>query len=489
MTTKSDFKPGTDFLSTLNKGYTLLPSRFIRLDDNRYVVTNLVGEYVVLSRLELEQYVNHQIEPASLLYCDLKSKHFLFDEDSNVAIDLLALKYRSKAWRLSDFTGLHLFVVTLRCDHSCPYCQVSRQSEDKDAFDMTKETADAGLDFVFRSPSPEIKIEFQGGESLLNFNLIKYIVQEAERRNEKEGRKLDFVIATNLALLTEEILDFATQHEIYFSTSLDGPHWLHNTNRPRPGKDSYEKALEGIEKIRSRLGPDRVSALMTTTKESLPHVKDIIDEYAQLGFDGIFLRPLSPYGFAMRTQWYQAYDVSDWLDFYFRGLDYIIELNKNGHEFTEYYAAIILNKMFSATGTGYVDLQSPAGIGIAGIVFNYDGYVYASDEARMLAEMGDTTFQLGKLGRDSYEAIMTSDALLDTLESTMTECMPSCSDCGFQPFCGSDPLYHYATQRDPVGHKALSGFCKKNMAIFRRLITLMEDDLDARTVLLSWARP
>ncbi|MCA9806285.1 MAG: His-Xaa-Ser system radical SAM maturase HxsB, partial [Cyanobacteria bacterium HKST-UBA02] len=265
--------------------------------------------------------------------------------------------------------------------------------------------------------------------------------------------------------------------------------WLHNTNRPRPDKDSYEKTLEGIERIRARLGPDRVSALMTTTKESLPHVKDIIDEYVQLGFDGVFLRPLSPYGFAMKTQWYQAYDVSDWLDFYFRGLDYIIELNKNGHEFTEYYAAIILNKMFSATGTGYVDLQSPAGIGIAGIVFNYDGYVYASDESRMLAEMGDTKFRLGKLGRDSYEAIMTSDALLDTLECTMTECMPSCSDCGFQPFCGSDPLYHYATQKDPVGHKALSGFCKKNMAIFRRLITLMEDDPAARSVLLSWARP
>jgi len=75
------------------------------------------------------------------------------------------------------------------------------------------------------------------------------------------------------------------------------------------------------------------------------------------------------------------------------------------------------------------------------------------------------------------------------LECTMTECMPSCSDCGFQPFCGSDPLYHYATQKDPVGHKALSGFCKKNMAIFRRLITLMEDDPAARSVLLSWARP
>ena len=79
-------------------------------------------------------------------------------------MDLLALKQRTKLIQLANFTSLHIFVVSLRCEHSCPYCQVSRQSDDKLAFDMSQETADKALAAVFESPSSAIKIEFQGGD-------------------------------------------------------------------------------------------------------------------------------------------------------------------------------------------------------------------------------------------------------------------------------------------------------------------------------------
>ena len=74
-----------------------------------------------------------------------------------------------------------MFVVTLRCEHSCHYCQVSRQSDDKLQFDMSLADADAALGVALRSPSPCIKIEFQGGEPLLNFGLVQHIVCEAKR--------------------------------------------------------------------------------------------------------------------------------------------------------------------------------------------------------------------------------------------------------------------------------------------------------------------
>ena len=485
--TKS-FKTKEHYSDKLEEGYSLLPCRFIPLDQKRYVLTNLVGEYLVVDRDSLLQFLRHQLASEASLYNELKSKHFLVDSDSRVGIDLLALKYRTRSLNLANFTALHMFVVTLRCEHSCPYCQVSRQSEDRQAFDMSMETADRALDFVFQSPSPDLKIEFQGGESLLNFELIKHIVERAESINSMEMRNLDFVIATNLAVLEDEHLEYAQKHNIYFSVSLDGPKELHNANRPRPGGDSYERTVSGIEKVRRALGPDKVSALMTTTESSLGQVQAIVDAYVEQGFPGIFLRPLSPYGFAVKTKWFDRYDVSEWLDFYFAGLDYIIELNKSGIQFAEYYAGIVLEKMFSHRGTGYVDLQSPAGIGISAIVYNYDGDVYASDEARMLAEMNDKSFRLGSLYDDSYQDIISSEVLLSALEDTLTESVPGCTDCGFQVYCGSDPLYHHATQQDKVGHKALSGFCKKNMAIFRRLITIMEDDPSAREILLSWVR-
>lgn len=484
----SKFKQLSYYDQKVGVGYKLLPFRFLPLDGRRYVVTNDAGEHYVLPKTVLPQLVNQELEPSSEFYKELKSKHFIMDEDSSVALDLLALKVRTKMALIANFTALHIFVVSLRCEHSCPYCQVSRQSDDKQAFDMTEATASKGLDFTFQSPSPSIKIEFQGGEPLLNFPLIKWIVLEAERRNLTHRKDLEFVITTNLALLDDEHLAFCREHNIFLSTSLDGPADLHKANRPRPGGDSYERVIAGIEKARAYLGPDKVSALMTTTVASLSRVEDIVDEYIRRGFHSIFLRSLSPYGFAIKTKWYEGYDTEEWLDFYFKGLDYIIQQNLKGIPFVEAYASLLMTKMFSPQATGYVDLQSPSGMGISAIVFNYDSDVYAADEARMLAEMGDKKFCLGNLHTNTYEEIMLSEALLGPLEASIATSVPQCSECAFQPYCGSDPIYHYATQGDVIGHKTLSGYCSKSMAILRHLITLLEDNPDARKVLLRWIR-
>ncbi len=460
--------------------------RLISLDARRYVLTNFAGEYIVLPKQTAAQLVHHQLDITSLVYDELKSKHFVVDGDSSVALDLLAVKYRTKQSLLANFTSLFMYVVTLRCDHSCPYCQVSRQSLDRHAYDMKPDVAEKAIDFMFHSPSKSIKVEFQGGEPLLNFALIRLIVERVRGRNESEGRDLQFVIATNLAPLTEDMLAFCREHQILISTSLDGPRDLHNLNRPRPGGDSHQLAEEGIRRVREALGPGRIAALMTTTAASLSCAREIIDEYVRQGFSSIFLRPLSPYGFAVKTGLITKYTVDEWLAFYRTALAYIIDLNLRGVPFCEEYSSLILRKMLTPYPTGYVDLQSPAGIGIAGLVFNYDGDIYASDEARMLAETGDRRFRLGTLTTDTFEDVMLSDALMDMLSETMTEGVPMCTDCGFQPYCGSDPVFHYATQGDVVGFKPLSDFCRKNMAVMRHVVLLLEDDDAAASVLRSW---
>ena len=481
------FRPLADFDTSTSTGYTLLPARFTRLNTDEYVLTNMAGEFAVVPRMGLVAYGAGNLSPTGDLYQELKSKHFLMDADSNVALDLLALKVRTKLAPLANSTGLHIFVTTLRCEHSCPYCQVSRANDDRREFDMSEATALKGIDLTFRSPSPALKIEFQGGESLLNLGLIRFIIDEAKRRNQLEKRELSFVIATNLAVLSEEALALCQEHDVLISTSLDGPADLHNKNRPRPGGDSYERAVAGIKRCRLALGRDRVGALMTTTVASLGRARDIIDEYIALDFGGIFLRPLSPYGFAIKTKSYERYDQSHWLDFYFEGLDYIIELNLGGFNFSEHYASLILRKMLTPFQPGYVDLMSPAGIGIGAIVYNYDGEVYASDESRMLAEMGDKTFCLGNVHRNSYAELMLSDALLDPLESSFADSVPGCAWCAFEPYCGADPVFHHATQGDSVGKKPLSAFCNRNMAIFRGLITRMRERPAVREVFERWA--
>lgn len=477
-----------DYSKPLKNGYELLPFRFISLSQNEYVLTNLAGEFAVVQRQGLEELAEGKLDWNSALYRELKAKHFLIDADSDVALDLLSLKVRTKLSPLANFTGLHIFVVTLRCEHSCPYCQVSRANDNKTEFDMTRETAARSLDLVFKSPSPALKIEFQGGESLLNIDLIEFIIDEALRRNETEQRDLAFVYATNLAVLDERALELARKHNILISTSLDGPKDLHNKNRPRPGNDSYERTISGINKARAVVGRDNVSALMTTTFASLDRAKDIVDEYVAQGFRGVFLRALSPYGFALKTKWYQSYDHERWLKFYFEGLDYIIDMNLSGFKFTEHYASMILRKMLTPFQPGYVDLMSPAGIGLGAVVYNYDGDVYASDEARMLAEMNDKTFRLGNVHENSYHEIFLNDQLLNAVESSFAASVPMCSWCAFEPWCGADPVFHHATQGDFVGKKPLSSFCGRNMTIFKGLIERMHSRKEIRELFEDWAQ-
>ncbi len=466
--------------------YRLLPARMTRLDGSRYVLTNDVGEYVVLGRDDLEDYVRHRLAPDSPTYAALKARHFLFDDDSRVAIDLLALKLRTRVDRLAELTALHIFVVTLRCDHTCAYCQVSRQTEDRANFDMDAVHADLAVDMVFRSPASLLKIEFQGGEPLLNFEIIRQVVLRAEEVNREHHRDLALVIASNLTHITDEILAFCGEHDVTFSTSLDGPEALHNERRALPRGNSYKAATAGIHRIREVLGPYHVAGVMTTSPGSLTQVKAIIDEYVRQGFHSIFLRSLSPYGFAVKTSLVRRYSVHDWVRFYIDGLDHILELNRQGYPMREEYAAVLLQKIFGLGGSGYVDLQSPAGLGIAGIVYNYDGGIYASDEGRMLAEMGDHTFRLGHLDQDNFESVMTNPLLIGMLDETMLEGVPMCSDCAFLPYCGADPVFHRATQGDLVGHKAFSAFCHKQMAVLRHLLVRIEDDPSARTIFESW---
>lgn len=359
MTEKRTFLPPFHFQASTERGYLLLPFSFLHLDDGQYFLSNLVGEYLILTGTDLDALVRHKIPMHSTVYNNLKSKHFLMDESSTVALDLMAAKYRTKLRPVSNFTGLHIFVITIRCNNQCTYCQVSSLLNEKNNYDMTERVADKAVEFMFQSPSPYLKVEFQGGEPLLNFKIIQHIVLQVEELNQVRKRDVEFVICTNLSLLTVEMIRFIDEHGIYISTSLDGPEDLHNINRPNPSKNSYRLTVENIRKLQEVVGPNRVSALMTTTRESLKQPERIVDEYLSLRFKSIFVRPLNPYGREIANKEAVSYDVDSWLQFYKKTLDYIIAVNVQGVFFREDLASIVLKKMLTPYGTGFVDLQSP----------------------------------------------------------------------------------------------------------------------------------
>ncbi len=473
--------------ATSRAEYRLLPFRFLRLDDEQELLVNEAGEYVVAPNGTARILIRKQLTHGTNIYSTFKAKHFIADESSSPLLDVLATKYRTKYSFLQGFTKLHIFVVTLRCDHSCHYCQVSRQTADKSAYDMSLETATKSIELMMKTPAQYVTLEFQGGEPLLAFDLIRQIVPLAKNRAEALGKSMDIVVTTNLANATDDTLRYFRDEDIMISTSLDGPAFIHNSNRPRPGNDSYELTIRNIERARKVLGAKKVAALMTTTQLSLQHPTEIIDEYVRQGFHSIFLRPISPYGFAVKTAKKTGYQLDEFLNFYKVGLEHILNINRSGYSLAEVYAKILLTKILTPYGTGFVDLQSPAGAGINVLVYNYDGDVYASDESRMLAEMGDFTFRLGNVRTHSHRDLFTGDAFLDLASASCNQSLPGCSDCALQPYCGSDPIFNHATQGDIFGHRPTSDFCGRNMTIIKHLFSLiLKQDPETMRIFLAW---
>jgi His-Xaa-Ser system radical SAM maturase HxsB len=477
----------SDCFSLPQNQYRLLPFRFTRIRNGQELLVNEAGEFLFAPVGTVRRLVARELNSESTLYGSLKAKQFIYDDTSSSNLDLLATKYRTKHDFLSGGTKLHIFVVTLRCDHSCHYCQVSRQTASHDEYDMSFSTADKSIELMMASPGNDITLELQGGEALLAFSKVKYIVASAKARASELGKNLRVVLTTNLANLTDEVLDYLQKECILVSTSLDGPREIHNANRPRPGNNSYELTIQNIERCRERLGPDSVSALMTTTQSSLNHPKEIIDEYVSRGFHSIFLRPISPYGFALRSRRRTGYEAEAFLRFYREGLKHILNINRGGYHLAEVYTKILLTKILTPFGTGYVDLQSPAGAGWNVLVYNYDGEVYASDESRMLAEMNDYTFRIGNVHEHSRKDLLTSTAFWELQEASCNQSLPGCSDCAFQTYCGSDPIFNHATQGDLIGFRPTSSFCRRNMGIIEDLFQLIsENDPETMRIFWSW---
>jgi uncharacterized protein len=202
--------------------------------------------------------------------------------------------------------------------------------------------------------------------------------------------------------------------------------------------------------------------------------------------DGIFLRPLSPYGFAVKTRQIQKYDTKRWLDFYARGLRYILDINRGGREFFEFYTLVLLRRMLTDDPIGYVDLRSPAGIGLGALVYNYDGSVFASDEGRMLAETGDRSFQLGNVEHNNYRSLLLSEKPIYLVEASLTQVAPECMNCVYESHCGADPVYHHATQKDPLGIKPLSGFCTRQKGVIGSILHHLSSSIEDAAVLRRW---
>lgn len=448
----------------------------------KILLTNDAGEWEFLGNTDFDIFLKGGLSKDHEQYDSLVSKGFIRDGmDTNRLSDAV----RRKKFFLSQGPHLHVMITSLRCNQSCKYCHASRADMDKVETDMSLETAKKAIDLAMQSTSPYICFEFTGGEPTVNMPVVKFAVDYSREKNRYEKKKVEHSIVTNMTYMTEENAEYLLANDVFVCTSLDGPEELHNWNRAWAKKDgnAYENVLKWIAYFNRRyveMGRDpelwHVDALMTTTRKTFDQWKELVDLYVDLGIRNIHIRPLNPFGFANKTWRVIGYSMDDYLVFYERVLDYILELNQQGVQIMEGTAATILKKILTPDDPNFVDIRSPIGSGTGQIAYSYDGKIYPSDEGRMLAGMGDDFFQIGEVRNSSYGELVNHPTVKTLAVSSILDTLPSCHTCWNAPYCGVRPMHNYMNMGDMFGQRPRTPKCQEHMTISKLLFDRMLND-------------
>ena len=406
----------------------------------KVLLTNDLGRYVFLSKEEFYRFLRDQLDPQEEITQRLMDEFFLYDGSEYEFVERAGEAFRMYRRNLFQGAALHIFVLTKQCNQQCVYCQASTELERHTQ--MSGETAAKAVDIALQTTAQYVTFEFQGGEPLMNFDTLQFIVEYAEEQNQSCGKNLEFSVVTNLMLLDEEKLDFLTEHRVSICTSLDGDEILHNKNRPYFQQNTFQILQRKIRMIQDK--ETSVSAIQTTTRDSLPRYREMVDQYLAFGLNQITIRPLTQLGYAAKNWDKIGYTVNEFLNFYRRSLDYIIERNQQGTFILEGHARMFLSKIFCRDAGNYMELRSPCGGAIGQLAYYYNGKVYSCDEARMLAEMGDDSFCLGNVEQDTYESIVSNPVCKAIAKASCLEGLADCDGCVYQPYCGTCPVISYA---------------------------------------------
>ena len=412
---------------------------------------------------------------------NLIEKGFIFEENEEVFATNQAMQLRKEKEYLFVSTTLHIFVVSKNCNFSCIYCQAGNLNQNNN-YKMSKETAKKAVDVALQSPNNYLTFEFQGGEPLTNFDVIKYIVEYS--KSVCGNKKIEYNLVSNLTLLTDEMIEFFVRNNVSICTSIDGNKDLQNINRPYINKDSYCETVKQIKKLQEK--NIKVNAIETTTKYSLKKYKEIVDEYINLGLESIFVRPLTKLGKADNNWKNVGYESEEFIYFYKEILDYIIQKNKQGFFLSEGHSNIFLRKILLNEPVNYMELRSPCGGAIGQLAYYYDGNIYTCDEGRMLAEMGDDSFKLGNVYENTYKDLMQSDCTKTMCISSCIECLPYCNSCAYMPYCGTCPVINLAQDNNIFAQNPKEYRCKIYGGILDILFNYIENEPDIVDVFKTW---
>lgn len=309
-------------------------------EQKQAVCTALAGKYEAAEIKEVLEEIQALIDAEELFTADVYKNYVMDFKKRQTVVKALCLH------------------IAHDCNLACKYCFAEEGEYHGRRALMSFEVGKKALDFLIANSGNRVNLEvdFFGGEPLMNWDVVKQLVEYGRSREKECNKKFRFTITTNGVLLNDEIMDFCNREMSNVVLSLDGRKEVNDRMRPfRNGSGSYDLIVPKFQKFAESRGTKDYFVRGTFTRNNLDFSKDVL-HFADLGFKKLSIEPVvadpkEPY--SIREE-----DLPQIMEEYDRLAKEFIKREKEGRGFQFFHFMIDLNqgpcvaKRLSGCGSG-----------------------------------------------------------------------------------------------------------------------------------------
>ena len=310
--------------------------------------------------------------------------------------------------------------VAHTCNLNCSYCFASQGKYHGDRALMSFEVGKQALDFLMdhSGSRTNLEVDFFGGEPLMNWDVVKQLVEYARSVEKERGKNFRFTLTTNGMLIDDDVIDFANREMSNVVLSLDGRKEIHDRLRvDYAGNGSYERIVPKFQKLVEARGNKNYYMRGTFTHANPDFTKDLF-HMADLGFTELSMEPVvcAPEDPAALT----AEDLEIVKDQYELLAKDMLRREKEGKPITFYHY------MLDLTGGPCIYKRiSGCGSGTEYMAVTPWGDLYPCHQF-----VGEEAYKLG----DIWNGV-TNTALREEFRSCNAYARPECNDCWARFYC------------------------------------------------------
>ena len=306
------------------------------------------------------------------------------------------------------------------CNLACRYCFAEEGEYHGRRALMSYEVGKKALDFLIANSGSRknLEVDFFGGEPLMNWQVVKQLVEYGRSQEEAHNKKFRFTLTTNGVLLNDEIMEFCNREMANVVLSLDGRKEVNDKMRPfRNGTGSYDLIVPKFQKFAEKRGDRDYFVRGTFTHNNLDFGKDVL-HFADLGFKKMSVEPVvapdeEPYAI-------KEADLPQILEEYDRLAAEYVKRHKEGRGFTFFHFMLDLTQ-----GPCVAKRLSGCGSGTEYLAVTPWGDLYPCHQF-----VGNEDFLLGNV-----DTGVTNTAVRDEFKLCNVYAKDKCRDCFARFYC------------------------------------------------------